>query len=239
MTTSQIEEKKSRVEVAYLSLRYAIIEQALEPGTKLPEDAIGSAFEMSRTLAREVLTKLQYDGLVEVKRKRTATVARPSLAEAQEVFGVRKCLERQVIRQICQCWSKEMEKKLESHVRAEDEAVEANNNALSIRLAGEFHTRLAELSGNSLLKKFVDEVVGRCSLILALHDRPHSSQCAVTEHRELIKAISANDVTKALELMDEHLGSVEQRAMISGVGMTKMNLSDVIQKYARTINGVS
>ena len=131
-----------------------------------------------------------------------------------------------------------MEKKLESHVRAEDEAVEANNNALSIRLAGEFHTCLAELSGNSLLKKFVDEVVGRCSLILALHDRPHSSQCAVAEHRELIKAISANDVPRAIALMDEHLGSVEQRAMITGVGMMKMNLSDVIKKYASNVKSV-
>ncbi len=236
MTTSHVEEKKSRVEVAYLSLRYAIIEQALEPGTKLPEDAIGSVFEMSRTLAREVLTKLQYDGLVEVKRKRSATVARPSLTEAQEVFGVRKCLERAVVRQICERWSKVMEEELEKHIRAEDDAIKADNNALSIRLAGEFHIRLAELSGNSLLKKYVDEVVSRCSLILALYARPHSSQCAVTEHRELIKAFSAKDVPRALELMNEHLGAVEQRAMIPGTATKKLDLCDVIQKYAGQID---
>ena len=129
-----------------------------------------------------------------------------------------------------------MEEELENHIRAEDEAVETNNNALSIRLAGEFHIRLAELSGNNLLKKYVDEVVSRCSLILALHARPHSSQCAVTEHRELIKAFSSNDVPRALQLMDEHLRSVEQRAMIPEVSAVKLDLCDVIQKYAKQID---
>ena len=236
MPTNQSDKKKSRVEVAYLSLRQAIIEQALEPGTKLPEDAIGSSFEMSRTLAREVLIKLQYDGLVEVKRKRSATVARPSLTDAQEVFRVRRCLEREVVRQVCQRWNNEMKVGLEKHIQAEEQAVEANNSAVSIRLAGEFHILLAELSGNHLLKKYVDEVVSRCSLILALYARPHSSQCAVTEHRELVKAFSKNDIPRALELMDEHLGSVEQRAMIPGSSPAKRDLADVLQSYAKQIN---
>ena len=235
MPPKQPEKKKSRVEVAYLSLRQAIIEQALEPGTKLPEDAIGSSFEMSRTLAREVLTKLQYDGLVEIKRKRSATVARPSLTDAQEVFRVRRCLEREVVRQICKRWNDEMKEELEKLIQAEDQAVEANNSAVSIRLAGEFHILLAELSGNHLLKKYVDEVVSRCSLILALYARPHSSQCAVTEHRELVKAFSTDDIPRALELMDEHLGSVEQRAMIPGSSPTKRDLVEVIQSYAKQI----
>ena len=57
-------DKKSRAEIAYLSLRRAIIEQTLEPGTKLPETEIGSAFEMSRTLAREVLAQLKVRDLL-------------------------------------------------------------------------------------------------------------------------------------------------------------------------------
>ncbi len=238
MTGSHPKEKRSRVEVAYLSLRQAIIEQALEPGTKLPEDVIGSGFDMSRTLAREVLTKLQCDGLVDVQRKRTATVARPSLLEAQEVFLVRRCLEREVIRLLCQRWSKKMEQTLEAHIRAEEKAAASGNGAVSIRLAGEFHIRMAELSGNQLLRKYVDEVVSRGSLILAVYGRPHSPECAVAEHGALVGALAAGDVEKTIALMDRHLGSVEQRAMISGSPAEKRDLQYVIQNYA-PLNGGS
>ncbi|WP_346910307.1 GntR family transcriptional regulator, partial [uncultured Roseibium sp.] len=55
------------------------MEQDLKPGAKLPEDEIGAPFGISRTIVRQALARLQSDGLVEAGRKRTATVARPSL----------------------------------------------------------------------------------------------------------------------------------------------------------------
>ena len=42
--------KFTRVDLACQALRQAIIEQALPPGTKLPEDEVGVRFGMSRTL---------------------------------------------------------------------------------------------------------------------------------------------------------------------------------------------
>ena len=41
-----------RAGLIYRTLRHAIIEQALEPGAKLPEDAIGERFGVSRTIVR-------------------------------------------------------------------------------------------------------------------------------------------------------------------------------------------
>ena len=39
-----------RTDLAHEALKQAILERALQPGTKLPEDDIGSHFAMSRTL---------------------------------------------------------------------------------------------------------------------------------------------------------------------------------------------
>ena len=47
----------------YRALRHAIIEQALEPGAKLPEDAIGKRFGASRTIVRHALGQLAAEGL--------------------------------------------------------------------------------------------------------------------------------------------------------------------------------
>src|SRR6266702_2424315 len=103
-TVGAMTKTPSRADTAYQALRQAIIEQALPPGTRLPEDVIGSQFAMSRTLARATLARLQAEGLIEAGRKRTATVARPSLEEAKEDFEVRRALEREVIRLVIARW---------------------------------------------------------------------------------------------------------------------------------------
>src|SRR5262245_66542404 len=78
-----------RAAAIYRALRHAIIEQALEPGAKLPEDAIGERFGVSRTLVRHALGKLAAEGLVELRRSHGAAVAKPSWDEARDIFAVR------------------------------------------------------------------------------------------------------------------------------------------------------
>jgi DNA-binding GntR family transcriptional regulator len=222
----------SRAETAYQALRQSIIEQALPPGTRLPEDVIGNHFGMSRTLARVTISRLQIEGLVEAGGKRTATVACPSIEEAKEDFEVRRALEREVIRLVVTRWKPEFGAVLDGHVREEDDAKVKGDARVSIRLAGEFHIRLAEMSGNRLLQRYLSEVVSRCSLILALYGRPHSSECAVNEHREIIDALRRGDAKTATELMDGHVGSVQARALIAE---PELDLNAVLSRYAAGI----
>ncbi len=220
----------SRVDVAYGALRQAIIEQQLRPGTKLPEDEIGASFGISRTLVRQALARLHADGLVDTGGKRTATVARPSLDEAKEIFEVRRCLERQVVHLVIERWRPENGSILEGHVR-EETAAAGQDPAVAIRLAGEFHLKLAEMSGNRLLLRYLTEVVSRCSLILAVFGRPHSSECAINEHQEIIDALRSRDAERAVAIMDEHVGSVEARALLADRGSPEP-LAAVLSRYA-------
>jgi DNA-binding GntR family transcriptional regulator len=225
-----------RAETAYEALRRAIIEQALRPGTKLPEDEIGTTFSMSRTLVRAVLARLQRDGLVDAQPKRTATVAQPTLAEAQNVFGVRRALEAEAIRQVMARWTPAFGAELEGLVREEDAARESGDQALSIRLAGEFHTLLARMSGNALLERYLEEVVSRCSLILAVFGRPHSSECAVNEHSGIILALRSGDAPRAIALMDHHIEAVASRALLAGKDEQPASLGRILGDYAGVID---
>jgi DNA-binding GntR family transcriptional regulator len=83
-----------RAQSVYNALRRAIIEQALKPAMKLPEDSIGEQLGVSRTLVREALGRLAVEGLVELKPNRGASVAYPTLEEARDVFDVRRGRER-------------------------------------------------------------------------------------------------------------------------------------------------
>ena len=68
---------------------------------------------MSRTLVRAALAQLQSEGLVDAPPRRTATTAKPTLEEAQEVFEVRRMLEREVVRLVIARWKPEFGAELE------------------------------------------------------------------------------------------------------------------------------
>src|SRR4051812_49640545 len=97
MAKAKAKPATDRVGLIYRTLRHAIIEQALEPGAKLPEDAIGERFGASRTIVRHALGRLAAEGLVELRRNHGASVAVPSWEEARDVFDVRLGLERLVV----------------------------------------------------------------------------------------------------------------------------------------------
>jgi DNA-binding GntR family transcriptional regulator len=229
--------KSTRVDLACQALRQAIIEQALPPGTKLPEDELGVRFGMSRTLVREALAQLQSEGLVDAPPRRTAITAKPTLDQAREIFEIRRMLEREVVRLVIGRWRPQFGADLEGHVRAEEEAGKAGEARVSIRLAGEFHTRLGEMAGNSLLRRYLSEVVSRCSLILALYGRPHSADCAVSEHREIVAALRAGNADAAIKVMEHHLGSVEQRALLDQGREAGFDLGTVLSRYAGNLDG--
>jgi DNA-binding GntR family transcriptional regulator len=228
--------KSTRVDFACNALRQAIIEQALPPGTKLPEDELGARFGMSRTLVRAALAHLQSEGLVDAPARRTATTAKPTLEEAREVFDVRRTLEREVVRLVIARWRPEFGAELEGHLREEEEAArKAGEARVSIRLAGEFHIKLGEMSGNGLLRRYLGEVVSRCSLILALYGRPHSADCAVNEHREIVAALRGRNADAAIAVMDHHLGSVEHRALLDQGRDAQFDLGAVLSRYAQVV----
>jgi DNA-binding GntR family transcriptional regulator len=230
MAKSKPKPGTDRMGLIYRALRHAIIEQALEPGAKLPEDAIGERFGASRTIVRSALGQLAAEGLVELRRNRGAAVATPAWEEARDTFDVRVGLERLVVARLAGRLTRDEIKTLEEHVDQEERA-RGNNEPLSIRLATEFHILLAKMTGSPVLARYVSEVSSRCGLILALFSRPHSSECAVNEHRAIMAALAAGDAKRASALMDEHLEAVASRALIVARPSKSRDLKDILALY--------
>lgn len=220
----------------YRALRHAIIEKALEPGAKLPEDAIGEQFGASRTIVRNALTQLAAEGLVELRRNRGASVAVPSWDEAHDIFDVRLALERLVVERLSGRLTSEQVSALKKHVDEEEKA-RGSDEALSIRLATEFHIVMAEMTGSPVMKRYVSELASRCGLILSIYSRPHSSECAVSEHRTIIKALQDRDVARATRIMSEHLQAVVDRALILEKPNKVRDIRAVLSSYADAPNG--
>ncbi|EPE97467.1 GntR family transcriptional regulator [Rhizobium grahamii] len=220
----------SKSDAVYRTLKRAILDQALAAGTKLPEDSIGERLGVSRTIVRQALARLNGEGLIELRPHKGACVAQPSLEDARHIFAVRQSLETLVVDTLIGKLTPQQIRQLEAHVDAEG-AARTNNTSASIQLAGEFHVLLAKLTENDVLLRYVTELVSRSSLILSLYGRPHSPDCAVSEHRELIAALDKGEREHACELMRHHIDAITTRALLKG--NSEKDFPDLLAAYAR------
>lgn len=213
------------------AIRNAIIEQAVKPGTRLPEDTIGERFGASRTLVRSALAQLASEGLVELRKNRGAIVAEPSWNEARDTFDLRIALEEIVVSRLAGTLQPEQIAMLEAHV-AEEDKVANRDEAHSIRLAGDFHIMLAEFTGSKVLAQYMRELSSRCCLMLALYSRPHSSECGVSEHRRLVELLKNGDQAALVAAMRDHMRGVVDRALIQPPKRADRDIGDILASYA-------
>ncbi len=219
-----------RSQAVHRALKRAILDQALAPGSKLPEDSIGERMGVSRTLVREALLRLSEEGLVDLRPNKGATVAQPTLEEGRDLFLTRTALERLVVETLSGKLTKEQVDQLSAHI--DDEEAARAERTISIRLSGEFHTLLAQMTNNVSLIRYVNDLVARSSLILTMYGRPHSSECAVSEHRELLDKLVSGDTPAAEALMIHHLDSITTRALLP---KEDPNIRDVLSVYAAAV----
>jgi len=153
----------------YEKLLTAIFEHRLPPGTKLGEDRLAGIFGVSRARIRSVLPRLAHEGVVRLEPNRGAFVAKPSVAEARDVFETRRILEPAIAQKLALDRSRRSDlAPLRQHVAAEARARASGDTRAVVRLSGEFHVLLAERSGNEVLAKTMRELASLTCLIIAL-----------------------------------------------------------------------
>ena len=70
-----------------------------------------------------------------------------------------------------------------------------------------------------------------------MYGRPHSADCAVNEHREIVAALRGRNAEAAIAVMDAHLGAVEHRALSDQGRDTQFDLGAVLSRYAEVDTG--
>jgi DNA-binding GntR family transcriptional regulator len=194
------------------ALRDAIVDRRLVPGSKLAESEVGALFDVSRTVVRTVLQMLAYEGLVKIERNRGAFVANPTPEEARQVFDSRRLIEPGIVLAAAERLTTEdiaaFRVQLEQESRFMNERGPSARRA-EIKASGDFHLMLASYSGNAILQKFMDELVARSSLVIALYGRSGISSCGHNEHGSILDALERHDTRRACDLMLHHINHIE------------------------------
>ena len=194
------------------ALRNAIIDRRLAPGTKLSEAEVGALFDVSRTVARAALQMLTFEGLVKTERNRGAFVSNPSPEEAKQIFASRRLIEPGIvagaIQHITPADIETFRQQLDEEARYKNERGPSARRA-EIKASGDFHLMLASVAGNVILQRFMDELVARSSLVIALYGRSGVSSCGHSEHSAILDALEKGDGKRAAALMIHHIDHIE------------------------------
>ena len=187
----------------------SVLEHRLPPGTKLVEDRLAELFETSRAQVRDVLARLADEGVVATIPNRGAFIASPTADETREVFEARRLIEPALVRRFIAQRDADAVGRLRGLVAEEERARGRQDRPTMVRLAGEFHIRLAEYAGNRMLARSMRALATLTCLAIFLYDAPHATACREDEHELLLNAIVRRRPDRAAELMLEHLNHIE------------------------------
>jgi DNA-binding GntR family transcriptional regulator len=221
----------SRADI-HRSIYDAIVEHRLLPGTKLSEERVAELFAVSRTQVRGALQRLAVEQLVTLIPNRGAFVTKPSAEEAHDVLAVRRTLEpaavARLIERIAAGKAPTAIRQLRALVRREQQAHARGERRQAVRLSGDFHVLLAELSGSSILARLMRELTPLTCLAILTFEAPTAVACPNDEHAWLIDAIERGDTDGAARLMTEHLTHIESALKLDAQEVGEVDLAEVL-----------
>ncbi len=188
----------------YKELRQKIVDRSIPPGTKLCENLLSKAWNVSRTPIREVLRQLESEGLVTSYPYRGAEVNTITIEDIDQLYTIRISLEGLAGRLATPVISEDPPKlkalgklcrEMEILFRKGDiEAYVIKNN--------QFHSLIWRACGNKWLVKILENLDSQVNrfIVNALHV-PRRIEKSVMEHWKIFEALkmgNARGVEKAI-----------------------------------------
>lgn len=195
-------------EVVFLTLRKKILKGELQPGERLMEISLANSLGVSRTPIREAIRMLEHEGLVVMRARRGAQVAKITIQELNDVLEVRKSLEVLAIRKACERMTTEdvgelraaavRFKTLAGSNQADlTELAEADVAFHDVIYEGTKNRRLIQILANlrEQMYRFRIEYLKEAALRADL----------VNEHEAILMAVEERDSERAVRLISEHI----------------------------------
>ena len=209
-------ESKPIREIAYETLKHAIITGELPAGSRIVETEYAERMHISRTPLREALRKLERDGLVEYMLRRGVVVRAFTIADVEEIYTIRNALEMLTLPAIIRNATAEDIQRLRDILNEMDPLTERNDiQSLSPR-ARSFHKELTAICGQKRIIRAIagqdDYIVRFSQMSIAKEDRRIASH---QEHHRLVDYVEARDLENFAKLMRKHIERSKQNCLLA------------------------
>jgi len=182
-------------DAAYASLRQAIVELVLPPGSPLSRVEIALRLGLSQTPVREALSRLQAEGLVTVVPSASTHVARIDLGSVAQAQFLRTAVEVEMVRRLAAAPPPALAAALQAMLDDQRRLVGQDGFA---QADDAFHAALYEAANIGGLWPLVRSRSGHLDRLRRLNlPGPGKMQAVVGEHAEIARAIAAGDAPAA------------------------------------------
>lgn len=184
-----------------------IVTGALPPGAKLDEHAVAQRYGASRTPVREALRRLGGAGLIELRPRRGATVARIEVEQLTDMFDAMGELEGLCARLAAQRMTMMERRRLEMLGERAKAALKAETPPDYARLNDEFHDLVYQGAHNATIAALTMGLRQRLAPFRVLQFVRGHTEDYFVEHEEIAAAIAAADGERAYRAMRSHMAS--------------------------------
>jgi len=188
-----------------LEIEQRILEGILLPGEKLNERELAAEFGVSRTPIRDVLTRLESEGLVEHFARRGVYVRRSSLSYVLSLLELLAVLESSCARLAARSGHADDKVLLSAKAKVTVDAAQTGTKEYTTANK-QFHEIIYRMAANEELVGLVHGVRRKVSPYRKhIHRVAGMTSVSATEHVEIARAIVERDEKLASDLMFHHL----------------------------------
>jgi DNA-binding GntR family transcriptional regulator len=206
-----IERPESLTEGAVKRLRAAIVSGDLALGQPLSERQLAELLEVSKTPVREALAQLRREGLVRTLPQRGAFVFTLSQREVVEICELRQALETAALRQAMERNPARFCDDLAAVVRRMRRARKQRDEKAYLTEDTNFHLCFFRHCGNTLMAENYGMFVGKIAALRThLAQKPQHTLLSFNEHEEMLEAVAAVAIAKALAVLDLHIARTKE-----------------------------
>ena len=202
----RIERVKSLSEEVTIRLRWEIVEGAFALGESLSESMIAARYGVSRTPVREAFAFLGQEGLVRTEPQHGTYVFSITREEFARLSETRSILETAALRLSHERNRKALIRGWRRIAKAMQTTVSSERGLDYCRLDGEFHELLFNLADNPHLVEASQSFATKIATVRnRLGATGEHMRRSLGEHQELLKLLEADEIDRAVELLDRHI----------------------------------
>ncbi len=199
----------------YTSIKEAIIQGELAPGTWLQEDQLTQTLGISRTPLREAFNRLKSEDLIAIVPRKGAYIIELSTKELEDLFEAREVIETTFFVRSVEYLPKSYFSRLYNQFKEaehqilaveNDPRVKENKRREYLEIDRSFHDRVIEASGNEYWIKLYCNIRDRIQIYG--HKISYNAdwfKVAQEDHKAICTALLEKEYEKARTAMQQHI----------------------------------
>lgn len=210
--------KVNRVTISdqvYKILIHQIIKGDLEPGQEIDIEELTRIFQASRTPVREVLQRLQGEGLVVQDQKGKFHVVKLSLDEIEQICEIRKMLETFALKYSFEKIPREEVAENLKWMKEARKSLEAGDPDPFYQADTSFHYIIFKYANNRWLAQLSSQIRNLVEITRNLYTSMERYQWSLDEHILIAEAFLKVDKEQTVRELENHLDHVKEHIIAS------------------------